>query len=28
MTEFRDKFNKLLQEYTHTIINKENKWKT
>lgn len=25
MTEFRDKFNKLLQEYTHTIINKENK---
>jgi hypothetical protein len=27
MTEFRDKFNELLQEYTHTITNKETKWK-
>jgi hypothetical protein len=25
MTEFRDKFNELLQEYTHTITNKETK---
>ena len=25
MTEFRTKFNKLVQEYTHTITNKETK---